>query len=199
MAHKTYISFKTEDEAYKKAIQEISDLDIIHKSLDVPINSTDDDYIMQVIRSEYLADSTVTILLIGLYGAENRGEYEQRYIKRELQGSLYHSAGNTKNGILGIVLPEAESSIYKGSMNCTNCGGQHSIVDLTDRTVIREFSYNFYIPNGKCAYPEDDRYCVLTTWATFVKSPESWIEKAFAKRESPIASKTKVRPKSAGG
>ena len=78
MGHKVYISFKTEDAVYKSAIQEMAHLDYVDKSLNEPINSTDPDYILQRIRSGYLYDSTVTIFLIGAYGAENRGSVEQR-------------------------------------------------------------------------------------------------------------------------
>lgn len=101
MAHKCFISFKTEDMDYKKKIQEDMDIDMIDKSLDEPINSDDEDYIMRKIREDYLADSTVTIYLIGEYSAENSFLQDQTYIKRELQASLYNGENNTKNGILG--------------------------------------------------------------------------------------------------
>lgn len=52
-------------------------LDYVDKSLNEPINSTDPDYVLQRIRADYLYDSTVTIFLIGAYGAENRGAGEQ--------------------------------------------------------------------------------------------------------------------------
>lgn len=194
VSHKCYISFKTEDIHFKQRIQSMSDLDIIDKSLDESINSNNEDYILQVIRSEYLADSTVTIHLIGLYGAEVRGMYEQRFIKRELQSSLYSGADNSKNGILGIVLPEAQSSVYKGRYSCSTCGGIHNLVAINNNTTVSEFSYNYYIPNGKCAHTEEERYCVLTPWESFVVDPNSFVETAFDKRLAPIASKTKVRP-----
>lgn len=194
MARKLYISFKAEDMAYKTALEEMESLDVIHKSLTEPINSEDEDYIMQVIRRDYLSGSTVTIHLIGQYGAENRGWQEQRFIKRELQASLYNGAGNTKNGILGIVLPDMESTIFGGSYVCSTCGGSHNTVRINDSTTVSEFNYNYYIPNNKCAWSEEDRYCTLTTWSEFLKDPNAHIEAAFAKRTAPIASKTKVRP-----
>lgn len=109
MGHKCFISFKTEDENYKTEIQKWSDnnkVDMIDKSLNEPIDSEDEDYIMRKIREDYLADSTVTIVLIGEHSAENQGEEEQKYIKRELQASLYNGKNNTRNGILGVVLPD---------------------------------------------------------------------------------------------
>ena len=194
MGHKCFISFKTEDSAYKKHIQEKLNIDMIDKSLDEAINSDNEDYIMQQIRKHYLAKSTVTIHLIGTRSAESLGWNEQKYIKRELQASLYHGDGNTQNGILGIVLPAAYDLVYKGSYSCKNCGNSHNYVNVKDTTV-SEFSYNYYIPNGnKCSWSDDDRFCVLVKWEDFVKEPEKYIDKAFDKREHPISEKTRVRP-----
>lgn len=117
MGHRCFISFKKEDEAYKKEIQRWVDdnkVDMIDKSLDTPIDSDDEEYIMQKIRADYLSDSTVTIFLIGLRSAENFGWFEQRFIKRELQASLYNGKGNTRNGILGVVLPNMTNYIPVG-------------------------------------------------------------------------------------
>jgi len=194
MARKCFISFKAEDIEYKKFIQNDLDVDMIDKSLDVPIDSEDEEYIMQQIRKDYLSDSTVTILLIGEYGSENLGWNEQRYLKRELQASLYNGKNNTKNGILGVVLPEMYGTIYTGSGMCATCGKSHRYVNINDSTIIKEFSYNYYIPNNKCAWGEDDKYCVLVKWDDFIRTPENFIEAAFLKRSTDIASKTKVRP-----
>src|SRR5581483_3354986 len=118
MARKCYISFKTEDMAYKKAIQGQPHIDMIDKSLDVAINSTNEDYVMRAIRSDYLADSSVTIHLIGTRSAENLGAWEQRFIKQELQASLYDGQNNRRSGILGIVLPSMYQAVYQGSVIC---------------------------------------------------------------------------------
>lgn len=57
---KCFISFKTEDMAYKDKIAGL-ELDLIDKSLKEPINSEDEEYIMRKIREDYLKNSTVTI------------------------------------------------------------------------------------------------------------------------------------------
>lgn len=194
MSHKCFISFKTEDKEYKRYIQEDLKIDMIDKSLNTPINSTDEDYIMRKIREDYLSDSTVTIHLIGEYSAENSLYENQTYIKRELQASLYNGENNTKNGILGIVLPNMYDKIFKGSEVCSVCGKSHNIVCINDSTVVKEFSYNYYIPKDGCSWSEEDRFCVLVKWNDFVKNPELYINKAFDKRSSPISAKTKVRP-----
>lgn len=199
MGHKCYISFKTEDYAYKDAIQKWSDnekVDMIDKSLDFPIDSEDEDYIMRRIREDYLSDSTVTIFLIGTHSAEYFGWEKQRFIKRELQASLYNGEGNTRNGILGVVLPSMYDSIYKGRQICHTCGNEHNIVEINNLTVIEEFGRNYYLnSHGKCAYNEDDRYCVLVKWSDFKNNPNAYIEQAFNKRSHPIANEVVVRSK----
>lgn len=194
MAHKCFICSKTKDKAYKEKIQQDLGIEMIDKSLNEPINSLDKDYIMKKIREDYLSDSTVTIYLIGQYSAENARFQNQTFIKRELQASLYNGENNTKNGVLGIVLPSMYTKVYLGSYTCDICGNVHERIEINDNTTVREFSYNYYIPNDKCSWDEDDKYCVLAKWDDFVQTPEKYIDQAFDKRSSSIASKTKVRP-----
>lgn len=201
MAHRVFISFKTEDKSYKKYILNNLGVDMIDKSLNEAIDSDDEDYIMRKIREDYLSDSTVTIFLIGTHSSENEVEDEQIFIKRELQASLYDGKSNSRNGILGIVLPQMYESIYKGSYNCSKCGKSHNHVSINDNTVIKEFSCNYYVnplPDGKCSWSEEDRYCVLVKWDDFKvdsESAEKYIDQAFDKRKEPIAEKVKVYPK----
>ena len=194
-SHKCFISFKSDDMHYKKYIQNYLDIDMIDKSLNEPIQSENEDYIMRKIREDYLQDSTVTIHLIGEYSAEN-SYLNQNYIKRELQASLSNTSAGTRNGILGVVLPEVYDKIYKGQQACSQCFKNHNIVVINENTTIREFSYNYYLPldNGEHVWSEDDRYCVLVKWEDFIVSPNKYIEQAFNKRASDIAKKIKVRP-----
>lgn len=199
MGHKCFISFKTEDEKYKKEIQNWSEdnkVDMIDKSLNTPIDSDDEDYIMRKIRQDYLSDSTVTIVLIGKHSSEDLREDEQKFIKRELQASLYNGEGNTRSGILGVVLPAMYSEIYKDSYVCKTCHKSHRWIALNDSTVIKEFWKNYFLDDkDECHYTEEDRYCVLVKWEDFKKNPNSYIEKAFAKRCQDIANKVVVYPK----
>jgi hypothetical protein len=199
MRHKCFISFKKEDEGYKKEIQrwnEGNKIDMIDKSLNEAIDSEYPDYVMRKIREDYLSDSTVTIFLIGMNSAEVLGVEEQQYIKRELQASLYNGDGNTRNGILGVVLPNMYSAIYKGTYECSTCHKNHNWVAINDDTVIKEFSCNYYLNHhGKCAYSEDDRYCILVRWDDFRINPNRYIELAFNKRHQEIAKEVVVYPK----
>ena len=169
---------------------------MIDKSLNEAINSENFDYIMRKIRDDYLKDSTVTIALIGNYSAENIIWENQNYIKRELQASLYDGDGNTKNGVLAVILPEMYDKIYKGTYK-DNDGTVINYVKIDDDTTIKEISYNYYIPkNTEYNYwKAEDRYVVSVKWDDFKSTPEKYIEQAYEKRTSSISSKTKVRPK----
>ncbi len=199
MSHKCFISYKKEDKEYRDELMKKFDKsDVIDKSLDREIKSENGDYIMQTIRDDYLSDSTVTIFLIGGHSSENEGkDYLERdknyFIKRELQATLYNGEGNTRSGIVGIVIPEMYDRIYKGEYQCSNCGGQHNWVSINDGTVIREFSKNYYIePHDGCSWSEEERYCILVKWDDFMKNPERYIDQAFNKRSDKVAGKIKI-------
>ena len=189
--HKCFISFKTHDMEFKKYIQENLAVDMIDKSLNEPINSQDEDYIMRKIREDYLKDSTVTIHLIGSESAENNYWQNQNYIKRELQASLSNTSAGSRNGILGVVLPSMYDRIYRGEQACFTCFKNHDVVKINEDTTVKEFSYNFYLPldNDKHAWSEEDRYCILVKWDDFKKNPNRYIDQAFDKRSSDIVKK----------
>lgn len=194
--HKCFISFKTHDMEFKKYIQENLAVDMIDKSLNEPIDSQDEDYIMRKIREDYLKDSTVTIHLIGSESSENNYWQNQNYIKRELQASLSDTSAGKRNGILGVVLPSMYDRIYRGEQACFTCFKNHDVVNINEDTTVKEFSYNFYLPldNDKHVWSEEDRYCILVKWDDFKKSPNRYIDQAFDKRSSNIVKKIKVRP-----
>ena len=196
---KCFISYKKEDVHYKDfLINRFGSDEFIDKSLDKTIDSEDGEYVMQVIREEYLRDSTVTIFIIGTHSSENEGNdyYGDKnfFIKRELRASLHNGKGNTRNGILGVVLPDMYSKIYRGSFMCETCAQDHNHVAINDDTVIREFSANYYMqPHDGCSWSEDDRYCVLVKWDDFIMSPDQYIEQAFKKRNSKLVEKVKIK------
>ena len=197
--HKCFISYKKEDAAYKDyLIRSFGGDNFINKSLDRVINSDDGDYVMKVIREDYLCDSTVTLFLIGEHSSENEGSDWlgdcNYFIKRELAASLFNGSGNTRSGVLGIVLPNMYSKVYHGESQCTTCGKTHNLVNVNDATAIREFSYNYYTqPHEGCGWGEEERYCVLVKWDDFLVNPEEYINQAFNKRSSPVASKIRMR------
>lgn len=198
MAHKCFISYKKEDKDYRTKLDDLfNDEDVVNKSLDRVIDSENGNYIMQVIRDDYLKDSTVTILLIGEHSSENEGSDwngdKNYFIKKELQSSLYNGVGNTRNGILGVVLPEMYDKIYCGTYTCDSCGEEHNCVRINDNTVIKEFSENYYLePHEGCAWSEEERYCVLVKWDDFISDSEYYINLAFDKRSTDLSKKVHV-------
>ena len=201
MSHKCFISFKKEDATYKdEIVKKLRREDVIVKSLDRWIDSEDDDYIMSQIRKDYLGDSTVTVFIVGEHSSELEGEDElnrdkNHFIKRELQASLYNGEPpNTRNGILGVVLPAVQERIFKGLYTCSKCGKEHRYVHVGDDVLIREFSQNYYIvPHEGCAWTAEDRYCVLVRYEDFIEDPDKYINEAYDKRSLSIASKVTVR------
>lgn len=68
------------------------------------INSGNPEYVMSQIRSRYLVDSTVTMVLVG------KCTHSRRYVDWELKASLRQGEKYTPNGVMGIVLPSRGSS-----------------------------------------------------------------------------------------
>lgn len=63
------------------------------------IDSTNTDYVMQRIRSDYIEDSTVTIVLVGTC------THSRRYIDWEIKASLQQGQDNLPNGLVAVQLP----------------------------------------------------------------------------------------------
>lgn len=101
------------------------------------INSTNTDYVMAKIRERFLADSTVTIVMIG------RCTWARRYVDWEIQSSLRRGEYTIPNGLLGIRLSTAGSFPERFVANLSSdwprmdCYGRHmdyptSVWDLTN-------------------------------------------------------------------
>jgi hypothetical protein len=106
--HKVFISYHhANDQQYKNDLLQLNVLYNIF--IDKSVNtgeiddSLDDQSIRKKIRDEFLADSTVTILLVG---TETWG---RKHIDWELYSSMYDGEVNKKSGILVINLPSANS------------------------------------------------------------------------------------------
>ena len=193
MSHNCFISFKKEDDYYKeKILTKLGSERILGRALDEWIDSPDIDYVMQVIRTKYMAGTTVTIFLIGEHSSEKEGNDilerpKNAFIQRELQATLYDGESFPRSGLLGVVLPSMESKIYKGSYTCETCGETHNCVDISDNTVIKEFSANYYLKKDMgCAYSEAGRFCVLVRYSEFMNNPDKYIDMAYDKLNEPI-------------
>lgn len=115
--HKVFISYHhANDQDYKDELIELNKKHDIFIDSSVDTGEIDDelpsDTIRQIIRDEYLKDSTVTILLVGTE-TKNR-----KHIDWELYSSMYDGIINKKSGILVINLPSTEceyfTAVHKG-------------------------------------------------------------------------------------
>jgi hypothetical protein len=101
MSHKCFISYNAADkDAVDKFCEKFSG-SFIRRGLkmeDDIIDSTNTDYVMQKIRSLYLKDSTVTIVLIG------KCTWARRFVDWEVQASLRNPADGYPNGVVAIQL-----------------------------------------------------------------------------------------------
>lgn len=102
--HKVFISYHHQnDEDYKDLLVRFGEQNSIF--IDHSVDTGDiredlpDERIREIIRDEYLQDSTVTIVLVG---TETKG---RKHVDWETYSSMYDGAINKKSGILVINLP----------------------------------------------------------------------------------------------
>ncbi len=109
--HKVFISYHHEnDQDYKDLLLEINRLNsiFIDESVDTGdiSDNLDDNAIREQIRDEYLKDSTVTIVLVGL---ETK---KRKHVDWEIYSSMFDGTINKKSGILVINLPTTNCTYY---------------------------------------------------------------------------------------
>lgn len=108
--HKVFIShYHADDNAVSDFIEKFVDQEsiftpkIVGDDYDTTINSNNADYIMRKIREDYLADSTVTIVLIG------DETHKRKYVDWEIASTLRNDLYNKRSGLIGIFLPNKNS------------------------------------------------------------------------------------------
>ena len=99
--HKVFVSFHHEDQEYKDLFVRMMGDDMVDKS--VEDGDIDDrikvETIRQKIRDEFIADATVTIVLIGPC------TWQRKHVDWEIGSSLRKTDKNPRCGLLGILLP----------------------------------------------------------------------------------------------
>lgn len=105
--HKIFISYHHDnDQAYKEALinsDVFFDYSVDTGDID---DNLDDEAIRQKIRDEYLKDSTVTIVLVGL-----QTKY-RKHVDWEMYSSMYNGKVNKQSGILIINLPSTKCTTF---------------------------------------------------------------------------------------
>ncbi|MBI4311791.1 MAG: TIR domain-containing protein [Chloroflexi bacterium] len=103
--HKVFVSYHhANDEAYRNAFEKIfADRHDILVPKSVQIGDIDPNLpterVRQIIREEYLHDSTVIVVLIGSQ------TWQRKHVDWEIGSSIRQTALNTRSGLLGILLP----------------------------------------------------------------------------------------------
>jgi len=102
VTHKVFVSYyHNSDQKFANEFRDFYGTNnaLIDRSLPDEIDSNDDDYVLQQIRSKHLRDSTVTVVLIG------RDTWSRKWVDWEIYSSLRPYGARTVNGLLGISLP----------------------------------------------------------------------------------------------
>jgi len=113
--NRVFISYHhSNDQAYKEELIRINDAYNMFTDMSVDTGDIDDslpdERIREIIRDDYLRDSTVTILLVG------RETRNRKHVDWELYSSMYDGTRNKKSGILVVTLP---------TINCTYFNAAH--------------------------------------------------------------------------
>ena len=108
--HKVFVCYHHDnDQAYKDMLVEFGEQNqiFIDRSVDTGdiADGLDGGYIRELIRNEYLRDSTVTIVLVG---TETR---RRKHVDWEIYSSMYDGTVNKRSGILVINLPTTGSEL----------------------------------------------------------------------------------------
>lgn len=107
--HKCFISYHAADKDEVAAFLGYFGTEFIAKTIGVTdeddfIDSENADYVMDKIRTKYLGDSSVTIVLVGAC------TWARRYVDWEIYSSLRSSKQSTVNGLVAIQLPSVSGS-----------------------------------------------------------------------------------------
>ena len=100
--HKVFISFHEQDIAYKERFVSMMEKRIVDRSVDT--GNIDDTglkttTVRQKIRDDYIADATVTIVLIGPC------TWQRKHVDWEIGSGIRKTKNNPRCGLLGILLP----------------------------------------------------------------------------------------------
>lgn len=113
--HKVFICYHhANDQDYKEALLQLNEFHglFIDASVDTGDidENLDDDVIRQKIRDDYLKDSTVTIVLVGVE-TKNR-----KHVDWEIYSSMFNGKVNKQSGVLVINLPStADTTTYRAA------------------------------------------------------------------------------------
>ncbi|NQU80948.1 MAG: TIR domain-containing protein [Bacteroidetes bacterium] len=109
--HKVFISYHhANDQVFKETLLQLNELHGLFIDASVDTGDIDenlnDDVIRQKIRDDYLKDSTVTIVLVGME-TKNR-----KHVDWEIYSSMFNGKVNKQSGVLVVNLPITGTANY---------------------------------------------------------------------------------------
>ena len=155
--HKVFVSFHHDDQEYKDLFVDMMGDDIVDKSVedgDIDDDNLATETIRQKIRDDFIADATVTVVLIGPC------TWQRKHVDWEIGSSLRDTKKNSRCGLLGIILPN-HPDFKKGT--------------YTPRLIPPRLADN-------CR--GDDRYACIYDWPGQQETDQirRWIHRAFERR-----------------
>lgn len=100
--HKVFVSFHHEDQRYKDKFVQMMEGYIVDESVhdeDIDDDDLKTETIRQKIRDNFIADATVTVVLVG------KCTWQRKHVDWEIGSSLRDTKNNSRCGLLGILLP----------------------------------------------------------------------------------------------
>lgn len=154
--HKVFISYHVSDQEHKDHFARMMEYHFVDKS--VKDEDIDDTYlkvetIRQKIRDDFIADATVTVVLIGPC------TWQRKHVDWEIGSSLRDTKKNPRCGLLGILLPNHPSS-----------GGK----SYAPRLIPPRLADNC---NGNPSYAS------IYNWSSETHTIRRWIHEAFQRRD----------------
>ena len=158
--HKVFVSFHDcdTDRRYKEKFTELLKGSIIDKSVhedDIDDDSLKTETVRQKIRDEFIANATVTVVLIG------ECTWQRKHVDWEIGSSLRETKRNKRCGLLGILLP---------------CHPSHGAKSINPRRIPSKLAQNL---------TGDNAFAKLYNWPDGPSSKKfwRWIHEAFERRD----------------
>ena len=155
--HKVFISHHVTDQKYKNRFIRMMGNNVVDKSVradDIDDTALKVSRIRQIIRDDFIADATVTVVLIGPC------TWKRKHVDWEIGSSLRNTKKNPRCGLLGILLP-----------NHPDFGK-------------KEYDPRLIPPRLADNCNEDDSYTCIYDWTKHTGDIRDWIHQAFKRSKA---------------
>ena len=155
--HKVFISYHHEqDQKYKDRFVRMMNDYMVDRSVDtsdIVDNDLPLDEVRRRIRDDFIADATVTVVLIG------PSTWQRKHVDWEIASSLSDTVNNDRCGLLGILLPE-HPNFQK-----------------------REYEPRLIPPRLADNCDGDEPFALIQDWTRKAIEIRGWIHQAFLRRK----------------